>query len=44
MSNNKSDWGIVDPEFTINSDPKNRFWVVDDFYDNPDQVREFALQ
>jgi hypothetical protein len=44
MSNNESDWGIVDPEFTINSDPKNRFWIVDDFYDNPDQVREFALQ
>jgi len=37
MSNNESDWGVVDPEFNINSDPKNRFWVVDDFYDNPDQ-------
>jgi hypothetical protein len=44
MSNNESDWGVVDPKFTINSDPKNRFWVVDDFYNNPDQVREFALQ
>jgi hypothetical protein len=44
MSNNESDWGIINPEFTINSDSKNRFWVVDDFYDNPDQVREFALQ
>ena len=43
MSNNESDWGVVDPKFNINSDPKNRFWVVDDFYDNPDQVREFAL-
>ena len=28
----------------INSDLKRRFVVVDDFYEDPDYVREFALR
>lgn len=27
----------------INTAPNNRFWVVDDFYQDPDAVREYAL-
>lgn len=40
----ESDWGIITGnKFTVNSNFNNRCWVVEDFYDNPEQVREFAL-
>ena len=30
-------------QFTFLSNPKKTVWVVDNFYDNPDQIRKFAL-
>jgi glycosyltransferase involved in cell wall biosynthesis len=30
--------------FSINVSTKSRLWIVDDFYENPYDVREFALQ
>jgi hypothetical protein len=42
--NNKSDWGIVETnKFKISNKAKPRVWTIDNFYDNPDEVREFAL-
>ena len=29
--------------FSINTNPKSTVWVVDNFYDNPDEIRKFAL-
>lgn len=31
------------PNFSINTKSKNTLWVVDNFYENPDEVRKFAL-
>jgi len=31
-------------QFTFLTDPKSTVWVVDNFYDNPDEVRKFALE
>ena len=31
-------------KFTFLSNPKNTVWVVDNFYDNPDEIRKFALE
>ena len=42
--NKKSDWGIVETnKFKISNKAKPRVWTIDNFYDNPDEVREFAL-
>jgi hypothetical protein len=30
--------------FNINTNPKSTSWVVDNFYESPDEVREFALK
>lgn len=40
-----SQWGIVTgPGVNLNFFQKPRFWVVDNFYDDPNAVREYALQ
>lgn len=40
-----SDWGIIKTnKFKPNENAGKRFFVVDNFYENPDAVREFALQ
>ena len=45
MKNKKSDWGIIKShEFKVNSKPNKRVWTVDDFYENPDDVRKYALE
>jgi hypothetical protein len=39
-----SQWGIVSGNIGVQSQQtKPRFWVVDDFYHNPDAVREYGL-
>ena len=39
-----SQWGqIYTNEFKPNPEPKPRMWIVDNFYENPDAIREFAL-
>ena len=38
-----SDWGIVTSKNLKVSEGKQRSWVVDNFYENPDQVRKYAL-
>lgn len=43
--NSKSDWGIVETnQFKLTERKDKRLFVVDNFYDNPHAVREFALQ
>lgn len=40
-----SDWGVIETdEFPLNSIKDKRIFVQDNFYQNPDQVRNFALQ
>lgn len=40
-----SDWGIIKTNnWKLNATQNKRFFVVDDFYDDPYAVREFALQ
>ena len=34
---------IYTNEFKPNPEPKPRMWIVDNFYENPDAIREFAL-
>ena len=31
-------------QFTFLANPKSTVWVVDNFYDNPDEIRKFALE
>lgn len=39
-----SEWGLVKTnKFKINNDYNSRIWVVENFYEDPDAVREFAL-
>lgn len=39
-----SQWGIITGDLgQYNSEQNPRFWVVDDFYENPDQIREYGL-
>lgn len=39
-----TDWGIISGDVVKPSKTSNpRFWVVDDFYDDPDSLREYAL-
>jgi hypothetical protein len=43
--NPESEWGIVESDqFKIKGNKDKRFFVVDNFYENPYAVREFALQ
>jgi hypothetical protein len=30
--------------YAINKQAKNTIWIVDDFYENPDEIRKFALE
>lgn len=40
-----SNWGIVETDnFALNAKLDKRIFVQDNFYENPDAVREFALQ
>lgn len=40
----ESQWGLVSGDMAqYSATPNPRFWVVDDFLSNPDQVREYAL-
>jgi hypothetical protein len=41
----KGDWGIItSPSLKVNNkEMKPRSWVCDDFYEDPDMVREYAL-
>lgn len=40
-----SNWGIVETDnFALNAKSDKRIFVQDNFYENPDAVREFALQ
>lgn len=43
--NPQSDWGVVETnKFKMSDDSGKRIFVVDNFYENPMAVREFALQ
>jgi hypothetical protein len=43
--NPESEWGIVESDqFKIKGNKDKRFFVVDNFYEDPYAVREFALQ
>jgi hypothetical protein len=43
--NPDSDWGIIETDqFSLNQQKDKRFFVLDNFYENPDVVRDFALQ
>lgn len=40
-----SDWGIIETDkFSLSQGKDKRLFVVDNFYENPFEVREFALQ
>tara|TARA_B100000614_G_C14514333_1_gene479880 strand:- start:463 stop:1167 length:705 start_codon:yes stop_codon:yes gene_type:complete len=40
-----SDWGVIySNRFKINTEQKKRFIIVDDFYEDVDAVRDFALK
>ena len=39
-----SDWGVVETnKFLISTEQKKRVWIIDNFYEDPDAVRDFAL-
>jgi hypothetical protein len=41
----ESDWGVIETnQFALNRKTDKRIFVVDNFYLNPDEVRDFALQ
>ena len=41
---NEQEGGIVTTDrFTVNKDARDRFFVVDNFYDNPEEFRDFAV-
>jgi len=43
-SSPQEEWGIIETnKFELNKDQNKRFFVVDNFYKNPHEVREFAL-
>ena len=45
MSNNESDWGIIETnQFKLTEGTDKRLFVVDNFYADPHAIREFALQ
>ena len=44
-SDKTSDWGVIETnKFDLNSDQKQRVWIIDNFYQNPDKIRDFALK
>ena len=41
---NEKEGGIITTDrFSVNKNAKDRFYVVDDFYDNPEEFRDFAV-
>lgn len=42
-SDPESQWGKITGQIEFSEYKKPRFWVVDDFYLNPDEVRDYAL-
>lgn len=43
-SNPESEWGLITgPGATLNKSIDSRFWVVENFYQNPDEIRDYAL-
>ena len=41
----ESDWGVIETDkFKIKQDLDKRLFVIDNFYENPNEVRFFALQ
>jgi hypothetical protein len=41
----EEDWGEIRTNwFSVNQNYNKRCWVIDNFYDNPDDVRRFALE
>ena len=41
----KDDWGFIKTDdFKVNSKSNQRFTVIEDFYENPIELREFALK
>jgi len=43
-SNKGSDWGVIETnQFKVNKNSNKRVWIIDDFYENPDEVRNYAL-
>jgi hypothetical protein len=44
-SDKTSDWGIIETnKFDLNTNQKQRVWIIDNFYKNPDKIRDFALK
>ena len=44
-SDKTSDWGIIETnKFDLNTKQKQRGWIIDDFYKNPDKIRDFVLK
>ena len=42
--NNKSDWGVIETnQFKVNKNSNKRAWIIDNFYEDPDAVRQYAL-
>ena len=42
--NKDSEWGIIETnQFKISTEQKKRVWIIDDFYEDPNAIREFAL-
>ena len=43
-SNPNSDWGVISTnKFKVNQNSNTRAWIIDNFYEDPDAVREYAL-
>lgn len=43
-SNEFSEWGIIESnKFKVNKNSNKRAWIIDNFYEDPDAVREYAL-
>mgnify|MGYP003642447533 CR=1 FL=1 len=43
-SKSGEDWGIIETnQFKISPTAKKRVWIIDDFFENPHKVREYAL-
>ena len=43
-SDPNNDWGYIETDrFSVSKDLNDRFFVVDDFYNNPEELRDFAL-
>jgi hypothetical protein len=44
-SDNNSDWGVITTnKFKVNKKANKRAWIIDNFYEDPDAVRQYALE